>query len=262
MEQRPADRGAGRVERRGHRVERRLEGEDGDDDLDRVVDALADRAGGDQREEGDRQGDHEGEQGDRAHLARRRPERRPGRRRAPRRRRGSPASQRPNRLHCRGTKICSPASISSVTTRPTPTPSTTFSPSSAERRDEAAGQPREGVLLALERQRAGDQEDGDEGQGQGRGDGDREDVERRRGAVDDLLLDLDRLRQAVDQRRGDVEVFAGQRAKRITRSSESRSGPGGSAGRSASRICAGRLQAEDLDRLAERPRSRRRRSAG
>ena len=103
--------------------------------------------------------------------------------------------------------------------------------------DQAPGQPREGVLLALERQRPGDQEDGDEGEGEGRGDGDREDVERRRGAVDHLLLDLDRLRQAVDQRLARRRGFRGPGTeKRITRSSESRWAPGGTVGRSASRI--------------------------
>ena len=41
------------------------------------------------------------------------------------------ASQRAKRPHSSGTKIVSPASIRIVTTRPTATPSRTFSPSSA-----------------------------------------------------------------------------------------------------------------------------------
>ena len=77
----------------------------------------------------------------------------------------------------------------------TTTPSRTFSASRADVRDEPAGEPGEGVLLALERQRARDQQDGHEHQRDRRGDRDRERVEARGIAVDDLLVDLDRLRR-------------------------------------------------------------------
>ena len=121
MKQRPGDARAGRVERRGHRLQRRLEGEERGDHLDHVVERRADRAGGDQREEGDRQGDHEGEQGDRPDLARRRPERRPGRAQAPPRRRRSPAARARSGSSAGGRRRPGrPASAASPAGRPRP----------------------------------------------------------------------------------------------------------------------------------------------
>ena len=161
-------------------------------------------------------------------------------------------SQRPKRPQCRGTKSARPASISRVTTSPDRDPEHDLLGQQRRRRDEPAGEAREGVLLALERQRAGDQEDGDEGEGEGRGDGDREDFERRGGGVDHLLVDRDRLGRGASSSGAAVpRLLRASAVKRITWSIESRSGPGGSAGRSASRMRAAVAQAEDLDRLAE-----------
>ena len=168
----------------------------------------ADRPRRDQREEGDRQGDHEGEQGDGADLARRRPERRPGRRqrrRPDQDRRQPEAEATPFERH--EDRAARPAS-GCVTTRPTRDPEQDLLAEQRLVRDQPAGEPRVGVLLPLQRQRPRHQQHGDEGQGEGRGDRDREGFERRRGAADRDLVDFDRLRQAFDQRPGDVEVFA------------------------------------------------------
>ncbi len=80
-------------------------------------------------------------------------------------------------------------------------------------RDEPAGQPRESVLLALEGERAGDEQDGHEHQRDRRGDGDRERIEARGAAGDDLLVDLDRLRDRVQQVAGGAEVLGGEVAE-------------------------------------------------
>ncbi len=62
MDDRDPDARAGGVERAGQCPQGRVEREERGDDADHVVEAGADRAGGDQREEGDGQADHEGEQ--------------------------------------------------------------------------------------------------------------------------------------------------------------------------------------------------------
>ena len=133
MQQRPADR-----RRRPSRAPRSsprsagLKGKSAVTIPTSVEDAAADRAGGDQREEGDRQGDHEGEQGDGADLARRRAQRRPGRRRAPPPPARIASSQSPNRLHCRGTKNCMPGEHQQRHHQARRrSPAATFSPSSA-----------------------------------------------------------------------------------------------------------------------------------
>ena len=96
-----------------------------------------------------------------------------------------------------------------VTTRPTAIPEQDLLAEQRLGRDEAAGEPREGVLLALQGQRPGHQQYRDEGQGEGRGDGDREGFQWRRVEPPTAdLVDFDRLREAFDQRPGDVEVFA------------------------------------------------------
>ena len=234
--------------------QRRLEGEERGDVADRVEEARADRAGGNEREEGDRQGDHEGEQRDRPHLARRRPERRPGR---PERRAAGDDRQQPEPepapVRAGRRSASRPASAASRRGRRA-TPSRTFSPSSAEGGDEAAGEPREGVLLPLERQRAGDQEDGDEGQGQGRGDRDREDFQRRasrrrpppcrpRSAAPGG-------RSAARRRRG---CRAARAANSVTSVERGAQRPAAAPARTASRIRGAGPQAEDLDRLRRAP---------
>ena len=158
-----------------HRAQRRLEREQRRDDADHVVERRADRPRWDQREERDRQRDHEGEQRGRADLRFAAPSA------APKAAKPAPpariaTSQSTKRSHSSETKSSRPASISRVTASETTMPSSTFSVSSpAPRR--AAGEPRECVLLALQRQRAGDQQHRHEHQRHRRGDGDREDVE-------------------------------------------------------------------------------------
>ena len=209
MEQRPADAGAGGVEGARHRFQRRLEGEERGEDANDVVEPGADGAGGDEREQGDRQRDHEGEQRDGAHVARRRPERGARgaeARRAEQDRRQPEAEAAPveadedlhPRQHQQGDEQADRDAQADLLGE------------QGRARDEPAGEPREGVLLALQGERAGDQQQGDEGQGQRRRDGDREDFQRWRGGADRVLVDGDRLRQPVDQGRGDVEVVAGQ----------------------------------------------------
>ena len=149
------------------------------------------------------------------------------------------SSQSPKRLQCSGTKISSPASISRVTTRPDADAEQDLLGEQRRAGDEAAGEPREGVLLALQRQRAGDQQDGDEGQGEGRRDGDREDFQRWRRSRRPPPC---RPRSAAPAGRSAARRCRGCRApgpaKLVTCCSEVRSGPGGSAGSSAVRICA------------------------
>ena len=170
-----------------------------------------DGAGLDQRDEGDRQRDHEGQQRAGPDLAR-------GRRRSPHRmpRRPAPpatiascdqAGKRPQSMWTNSDR---PASISRVTTIDRTTPSADLLAEQSRSPDQSPSQAREGVLLPLQRQRAGDQEHRHEHQGHRRGDRDRERVEARRRARDDLLLDLDRVRDRGEQRRCEVEVLAGQ----------------------------------------------------
>ena len=69
-------------------------------------------------------------------------------------------------------------------------------------------------------------------------------------AADHRLLDLDRLRDRVQQRPGEVEVVAGERAKSddlVERAAQPPAAPG----RSACRISRARPQPEDVERLAE-----------
>ena len=153
---------------------------------------------------------------------------------------------------CSGTKICMPAEHQQGDGEADADPEHDLLAEQGRGGDEAPGEAREGVLLPLQRQRAGDQEDGDEGEGQGRGDGDREDVERRGGAFDDLLVDFDRLREAVDQRLGDVEVVAGEGGEADHPVERGAQRPGRQRrpqrGRGSSPVV---LQAEDFDRLAD-----------
>jgi hypothetical protein len=67
-----------------------------------------------------------------------------------------------------------------------------------ERRDEPAAQPLERVLLALERQRAGREQEADEHQRHGHRDRDRVVVQRRAVAADHLLADDDRRAHGAD----------------------------------------------------------------
>ena len=107
------------------------------------------------------------------------------------------------------TSTVSAASNSSVTANERDHAKAKLLDEQAGRADAAAGDPRERVLLALERERAGDQQHRHEHQRDRRRDRDREDVERRRLAGDDLLVDRDRLGDRAEQRQRQVEVVAG-----------------------------------------------------
>ena len=141
-----------------------LEREGGRDRADHVVEGGRHRARRHERQERERQGEHEGEQRGRAHLARERADRQPERgereRRRPRARRaraGSGPSRAPRTGRAR------PASAGRPRTEQTAA-RPAFSSSSAGARHEPAHEPREGVLLALERERAGRQQQRDEHQ--------------------------------------------------------------------------------------------------
>ena len=202
-------RGAGGVEGARHRIQGGVEREDGADHLDHVEEAGAHGARLDQRDEGDRKRDHEGQQRAGADVARRPPPiaapnaAKAGAARHDRHYDGREAApvdvheQRQAGEHQQG-----------HATRERATPSPIFSPSRARSPHQSPDQSRVGVLLPLQRQRTGDQEHGHEHQRHGRGDGDRERVEARRRARDDLLLDLDRVRDRGEQRLGQVEVLA------------------------------------------------------
>ena len=263
VEQRPADARTGRVERRGHRLQRRLEGEERGDDPDRVVERRADGAGGDQREEGDRQGDHEGEQRDR------RGPRAPPPRAPPRPPPAPPppariaTSQRPKRLQSSGDEEPSPASISRVTTSPTATPSTTFSASSAERETSprvrrgkafssrsSASEPATSSTVTKARVRVAATAI----------------AKTSSGGVEALTTCLS---TAIGWARRSISGAATSRLSRasvanadhlVQRVAQLRRAA--APGRSASRIRAVVAQAEDLDRLAEHARTGRRRRAG
>ena len=170
-----------------------MEREQRPDHLDHVEQAGADGARRDQRDEGDRQRDHEGEQRAGADLPRGAADRgAEGREGRAARRRSPPGSAR-KRPQSMSTNSDRPASISSVTTSESATPEADLLDQQGRSPDQPASQAREGVLLPLERQRAGDQEHRHEHQRHGRGDRDRERVEARRRARDDLLLDVDRV---------------------------------------------------------------------
>jgi hypothetical protein len=201
-------------------------------------------------EEGDREGDHESEQRDGADLPRRRSQGRARRpeRRAPGEDRDQPeAEATPVQGHEQG----QPGEHQQRHHEADRRSQRDLLAQQGRGRDEAPGQPWEGVLLPLQGERAGDQQHGDEGKGEGRRDGDREDFERGVGGVDDLLVDRDRLREAGEKGPGGAEVGAGEHGEaqdfvhRVAQGAGWEGGPHGveDLGRVA--------EAEDLDRLAE-----------
>ena len=186
------------------RAQRRLERERAGDDVERVEQARADRAGRDQREEGQRQREQHRQQRGDAHLPRQRAQRRAERgegQRARRRARAAGSSS--------ATKIRMTASCSSVTTSAAAAASTIFSASSAL----AESSRRSRAYTPSSRSSASSaaaSSTRDEHQRQRRRDGDRELVQRRLGAADDGLLDPHGLADRVQDRLAQVEVVGGE----------------------------------------------------
>ena len=160
------------------------------------------------------------------------------------------ASQRGKRHQWRGTNRARPASIRRVTRRPTATPRPTFSVSRAPREIRPRVSRGNAFSSRSSASEPATKQDDHEREDKGRGDGDRECVERRSGAADHLLVDLYRLRDAIDQRARDIEVVAsagGEADHLIEGDPLLRRQPRPDRGE----YLGGGLEAENVDRLAD-----------